>query len=89
MSNPSYPHTQLLIGGLWCDAADGRTLPVVNPATGVEIGRVAHAGIADLDRALAAADKGFTQWRNTPAIERAKLMRAAGGLLKTAGKAGR
>jgi succinate-semialdehyde dehydrogenase/glutarate-semialdehyde dehydrogenase len=37
---------------------------VLNPATGAEIGRVAHAGIADLDRALAAAQKGFETWRD-------------------------
>lgn len=48
-----YRDTQLFIGGRWCDAADGRTLAVVNPATGAEIGRVAHAGLADLDAALA------------------------------------
>jgi succinate-semialdehyde dehydrogenase / glutarate-semialdehyde dehydrogenase len=82
MSQPTYPSTQLFIAGQWCDAASGRTLPVVNPATGAEIGRVAHAGIADLDRALAAADQGFKVWRNMPAIERAKLMRAAALLLK-------
>ena len=82
MTAPSYPSTQLLIDGLWCDAADGRTLAVVNPASGAEIGRVAHAATADLDRALAAAQKGFALWRNTPAIERAKLMRAAAVLLR-------
>ena len=82
MTAPNYPSTQLLIDGLWCDAADGRTLAVVNPASGAEIGRVAHAGTADLDRALAAAQKGFALWRNTPAIERAKLMRAAAVLLR-------
>jgi len=82
MTAPTYPHTQLLIDGQWCDAAGGRTLAVVNPASGAEIGRVAHAGIKDLDRALAAADKGFALWRNTPAIERAKIMRAAAVLLR-------
>ena len=50
--NPGYANTQLLIDGQWCDAVDGRTLAVVNPAHGKEIGRVAHAGRADLDRAL-------------------------------------
>ena len=82
MSTPAYPCTRLLIDGQWCDAADGRTLAVVNPSTGAEIGRVAHAGIADLDRALAAASKGFAAWRAMPAIERAKIMRAAAGLLR-------
>ena len=52
----TYPNTQLLIDGQWQDAAGGRTLAVHNPATGAEIGRVAHAGIADLDRALSAAE---------------------------------
>jgi succinate-semialdehyde dehydrogenase/glutarate-semialdehyde dehydrogenase len=82
IATPAYPSTQLLIDGQWCDAADGRTLAVVNPATGDEIGRVSHAGRADLDRALAAAQKGFTTWRAMPAAERATLMRKAAALLK-------
>ncbi len=81
-TTPAYPSTQLLIDGRWCDAADGRTLAVVNPASGAEIGRVAHAGRADLDRALAAAQEGFATWRAMPAVERAKLMRAAAALIK-------
>ncbi|NCW41096.1 MAG: aldehyde dehydrogenase family protein, partial [Betaproteobacteria bacterium] len=51
----TYPNTQLFINGHWQDAADGKTLSVANPATGKEIGRVAHASHADLDAALAAA----------------------------------
>jgi succinate-semialdehyde dehydrogenase / glutarate-semialdehyde dehydrogenase len=81
MSNP-YTSTQLFIDGQWCDASGGRTLAVLNPATGSEIGRVAHAGTADLDRALLATQKGFATWRATPAIERAKLMRAAAALMR-------
>ena len=80
--NPGYTNTQLLIDGQWCDAADGRTLAVVNPAHGKEIGRVAHAGRADLDRALAAAQKGFDVWRAVPAVERGKIMRQAAQLLR-------
>jgi succinate-semialdehyde dehydrogenase/glutarate-semialdehyde dehydrogenase len=78
----TYPSTQLFIDGQWQDAADGRTLAVFNPATGKEIGRVAHASTADLDRALAAAQKGFEKWRDTPAIERNKIMRKAAGLMR-------
>ena len=78
----NYPNTQLLIAGQWQDAADGRTLPVYNPATGAEIGRVAHASIADLDRALEAAQKGFETWRDMPALERQKIMRRAAGLMR-------
>ena len=35
-----YVDTQLFINGQWQQALEGRTLPVVNPATGSEIGRV-------------------------------------------------
>ena len=78
----TYANTQLLIDGQWCDAADGKTLAVMNPATGLEIGRVAHASQADLDRALAATQKGFATWRDTPAVERSKIMRQAATLLR-------
>ena len=78
----NYPDTRLLIDGQWHDAADGRTLPVVNPATGVQIGRVAHAGKVDLDRALAAAQKGFETWRDMPALERQKILRRAAVLMR-------
>ncbi|MDR6216388.1 NAD-dependent succinate-semialdehyde dehydrogenase [Paracidovorax wautersii] len=78
----TYPNTQLFIAGTWQDAADGKTIAVHNPSTGKEIGRVAHAGKADLDRALEAAQKGFEAWRDLPAIERAKAMRRAAALMR-------
>lgn len=34
-------NTQLLIAGQWQDAADGRTLPILDPASGELIGKVA------------------------------------------------
>lgn len=79
----TYPNTQLFVGGLWCDSADGRTLPVINPATGLEIGRVSCAGLADVDRAVAAAVQGFEVWRDTPAMERGRIMRKAAALLRS------
>lgn len=51
----SYSDTQLLIDGQWQDAASGRKIPVRNPASGEVIGHVAHADVADLDRALPCA----------------------------------
>ena len=77
-----YPDTLLFIDGAWTAAASGRTRPVVNPATGKQIGMLAHAERADLDRALDAADKGFALWRKVPAFERYKIMRKAAGILR-------
>jgi succinate-semialdehyde dehydrogenase/glutarate-semialdehyde dehydrogenase len=82
MATSSYTDTRLLINGEWCDAASGKTLDVVNPATGKPIGKVAHAGKADLDRALEAAQKGFEAWRKVPANERATTMRKAAGFVR-------
>jgi succinate-semialdehyde dehydrogenase/glutarate-semialdehyde dehydrogenase len=78
----SYPNTQLFIDGQWQDSADGRTLAVINPATGQEIGRVSHAGRADLDKALVATAKGFAVWRDLAPVERARIMRRAAALMR-------
>jgi succinate-semialdehyde dehydrogenase/glutarate-semialdehyde dehydrogenase len=77
-----YPDTQLYIDGAWCASASGRTHPVVNPATGDVIGKFAWADRADLDRALAAVDKGFQTWKKVSAYERSKIMRKAADLLR-------
>lgn len=77
-----YPDTLLCIDGKWTKAADGRTIPVVNPATEEVIGTVAHAGKADLDAALAAASRGFAAWRRMSAFERSKIMRKAAQLIR-------
>jgi succinate-semialdehyde dehydrogenase/glutarate-semialdehyde dehydrogenase len=73
---------QHFIFGQWRGGAAGRTLPVVNPADGQVIGQVARAERSDLDDAVAAAKTGFDTWRNMTALERAKIMRKAAGLMR-------
>jgi succinate-semialdehyde dehydrogenase / glutarate-semialdehyde dehydrogenase len=77
----SYQDTQLLINNEWREASGNKSIAVVNPATGSEIGRVAHAGAAEIEAAAQAAHKGFEVWRNTPAAERQRLMRRAAQLI--------
>jgi len=77
-----YPDVLLLIDGVWGKAQSGKSIPVVNPATGEQIGTVAHAEKPDLDRALEAAQKGFNVWRKTSAFDRYKLMRKAADLMR-------
>src|SRR4029079_5998150 len=48
-------HKQLFIDNEWHDAAGGKTLEVVNPATEEVIAEVASAEQADVDAAVAAA----------------------------------
>ncbi len=78
----AYLDTQLFIDGRWQDAADGKSLAVLNPSTGQEIGRVSHAGRPDLDRALEAAQRGFEVWRDFTPAARSKIMRKAAGLMR-------
>lgn len=79
----SYPDTRLLIDNEWRDGVDGRKIDVINPATGKAIGTVAHASIADLSMALSSAQRGFCTWRDTPANDRARIMRRAAELLRS------
>jgi succinate-semialdehyde dehydrogenase/glutarate-semialdehyde dehydrogenase len=78
----NYPDTALFIDGQWSPAKAGGVLPVLNPATGEQIGTLACAERTDLDRALAAADRGFRIWRGTSAYERSKIMRTAANLVR-------
>src|SRR5437867_2927241 len=75
-------HTQLFIDGAWSDGVNGRTIPVMNPATGEAGGTVAQAEKTDLDLALAAVERGFHTWRKISAFERSKMMRSAADLVR-------
>jgi succinate-semialdehyde dehydrogenase/glutarate-semialdehyde dehydrogenase len=77
-----YKNVLLHIDGAWRPARDGRTMPIVNPSTEAELGSLAHAGIDDLDEALAAAAKGFETWRRVSPFDRSKLMRKAANILR-------
>ena len=73
---------KLFIDGSWRSAADGNTLPIIDPATEETIGTVASAGRGDLDAALAAAVTGFAAWRRVSAFDRCKIMRKAADHLR-------
>ena len=76
----SYPELNLYINGEWRNTADD--LPVLNPATEEEIGRLPHATTKDLDDALAAAAEGFKVWSQTPPIQRAQVLMKAAALMR-------
>jgi acyl-CoA reductase-like NAD-dependent aldehyde dehydrogenase len=63
----------LIDGGLR-KALDGQTFPVVNPATGKEIGFAANGTSADVDLAVAAATRAQRGWAATSARDRGKAL---------------
>jgi succinate-semialdehyde dehydrogenase/glutarate-semialdehyde dehydrogenase len=66
--------TKLIIAGEWCDAADGGTAEIRNPATGKVVDRVAQATEQDVDRAIGAAEIAFRGWSATPPPKRAEIL---------------
>ncbi|MCI3222263.1 gamma-aminobutyraldehyde dehydrogenase [Streptomyces sp. NP-1717] len=62
------------INGEFRDAADGRTIEVVNPSTGEAYATSPLSGQADVDAAMAAAAAAFPAWRDTTPAERQKVM---------------
>ncbi|MFK7885414.1 MAG: NAD-dependent succinate-semialdehyde dehydrogenase [Gammaproteobacteria bacterium] len=75
-----YPDLHLYIHGQWRKTSSD--LPVVNPATEEQIGRLPHADTRDLDDALASAAEGFAVWRKTPPVERANTLIKAARLMR-------
>ena len=84
---PAYVAPQLLIDGEWIGADARETSAVVNPATGRAIGQVPHATAADLDRALAAAEREFPRWRKVSPRERGRILKRAADLMHAQGDA--
>ncbi|MFD5898197.1 MULTISPECIES: gamma-aminobutyraldehyde dehydrogenase [unclassified Streptomyces] len=62
------------INGEFRDAADGRTIEVVNPSTGEAYATSPLSGQADVDAAMEAAAAAFPAWRDTTPAERQKVM---------------
>ncbi len=74
---------QMLINGAWVDAEDGQKFESINPATGEAWATAPIAGAADVERAVQAAHRAFTDgpWSKTTATERGKMLRKLGDLL--------
>ena len=64
--------TGYLVNGIWKTL--DTTFDVLNPATGEVIARVAKAGKAETEDAIAAAAKAFPAWRAKTAKERSAIL---------------
>ncbi len=77
-----YTDLKLYIDGQWLGADNRKSEDVINPANGKVLGKLPHASKADLDAALAAADKAFGAWSRTSAYDRSNIMRKAAMLMR-------
>jgi succinate-semialdehyde dehydrogenase/glutarate-semialdehyde dehydrogenase len=78
-----YPQSlRFHIDGEWIEAGDRQTQDVVNPATGQTLATLPLASTDDLDRALAAAELGFREWKAKDVNERCTILRKVAELLR-------
>ncbi|MGN0064373.1 MAG: aldehyde dehydrogenase [Nocardioides sp.] len=88
---PTNPPARQLVDGKLTEASDGATYPILNPATGQEIGVAPDSTADDVEAAIAAARRAFdeTDWStnlelrvrclrqlHTALVDNAELMRA-------------
>ncbi|WP_419690731.1 NAD-dependent succinate-semialdehyde dehydrogenase [Burkholderia theae] len=75
LDDPTLLRQQGLINGEWCNADDGATIEVVDPATGSVLGTVPAMGAVETRRAIDAAERAFAAWRRTTAKHRGHVLR--------------
>ena len=66
---------QAFIGGNWTPARSGRTLPVLNPASGETLGTIPDCAAEDTRDAIEAASKALPAWSALTSHARAELLR--------------
>jgi aminomuconate-semialdehyde/2-hydroxymuconate-6-semialdehyde dehydrogenase len=79
-TTPTTAFTNLIDGRL-VPAASGRTLDVIEPATGAVYATAPASDSTDIDAAVLAAERAFPAWSSTSAAERAKLLERLADLI--------
>jgi len=70
------------INGEWVPAANGETLPVIDPSTGQVFDQIARGNAADVDRAVAAARAALAgPWGRMTAAERGRILMRMSALI--------
>lgn len=76
ISIPAKKSYRLLIGEQWLDAAEGQRIERVSPGHDVVVSDYPAAGVAEVDRAVAAARRAFDEgpWPRLSGAERSKML---------------
>lgn len=67
---PEYGH---FIDGQWVPGETGRTIDLLNPATGRVLLRIQAGNAVDVERAVQATARAFPKWSATPPGERQRI----------------
>jgi acyl-CoA reductase-like NAD-dependent aldehyde dehydrogenase len=77
---------QLFIDGHFVDAESGETLATLNPHDNSTIAEVALAGRADVDKAVAAAERALPAWSRIAAADRGRILLRLAELIEANGE---
>src|ERR1700733_13850648 len=66
---------QQLINGQWCNASNGKTWDVINPATEEVIATVPFGDDKDCNEAIDAASNAFRSWSSSSSWTRAAILK--------------
>ena len=77
---------QNFVDGRYCDAADGKTDPLINPSTGEQFAEAPVSTSADIDAACAAARRAFDGWRDTTPSDRSRALLKVADALESRAK---
>src|ERR1700682_3761200 len=73
---------RMYIDGKWCEADNGRTLGVINPATEEVLAEVAYGGRQETRRALEAAHRAMPGWMKLTAWDGARVLKKTAALMR-------
>src|SRR5690554_3707503 len=74
LNDPSLFRQQAFIAGQWCDADQGNTLQLINPATADILGHVPNMAAAEAHRAIEKAHQTLPTWQAKTAAERSVIL---------------
>jgi len=77
----NYSNFGLHVDGNWITQTSGGSMPVIDPATGEQLGTAPIATVGDVQSAIAAADKAAAGWRGLSAWARADLLHNAANVM--------
>jgi acyl-CoA reductase-like NAD-dependent aldehyde dehydrogenase len=70
------------IGGEWCDASNGRTRTVLDPATEEVVREIPYGTAADCLAAIDAAERAFSGWAGRTPYERGAILKRTADLIR-------
>ena len=76
--------TRLLIGGFWCESANGKRFATLNPATEEVLAEISEAGAPEIDAAVEAARQALENgpWSTMTGAERGRILNRLAGLMR-------